>query len=155
MSYVTPSTARTIPSSVVNSTARSRTDRTGSPLARPLPSGTDTPLGRIERVPQTVADEVDAEHDQHDRQAREGNEPPLVEALVLSLCDQRAEGGRRRSDAEAEVRQRRLEQDRRPGDQRRRDEDGADRVREHVPDHDPEVAGAGRLGSLDVLLLAQ
>ena len=29
-----------------------------------------SPLRRIERVAQPVADEVDAEHDQHDRQAR-------------------------------------------------------------------------------------
>ena len=35
------------------------------------------------------------------------------------------------------------------------DDDRPDRVREDVAEHDADVAGAGRLRSLDVLLLAQ
>ena len=68
-SYVTPSTAWTTPSSVSNSTVRSLIERTGS--------GTN-PLSGIERVPQAVTDEVDAQHDEDDRQPRESDEPPVV-----------------------------------------------------------------------------
>src|SRR5947209_14080381 len=92
-SYVTPSTACTTPSSVLNSTVRSRIERIGS--------GT-YPLRRIERVAQSVADEVDAEHDEHNRKAWERHEPPVVGRDVLTVCDQLPERGRRRLDAEAE-----------------------------------------------------
>src|SRR5579859_4808212 len=69
-SYVIPSTAWTTPSSVLNSTARSRIARSGS--------GTDPPLLRVERVSQPVSDEVDAKRDDDDRQPREEGEPPLL-----------------------------------------------------------------------------
>src|SRR3954447_14336568 len=103
-SYEIPSTAWTMPSSVLNSTTRSRIDRIGS--------GTDPPLLRIERVTQPVPDEVDTQHDQHDHEAREHRQPPLLR-VRLRLGDQHAERRRRRLDPEAEERQRRLGEDRR------------------------------------------
>src|SRR6266446_1609901 len=108
-----PSTAWTTPSSVPNSTTRSRIDRTGS--------GTNSPLLRI----------------------------------VLTRCDEHAERGRRRLDAEAEERERRFDEDRGGDRQRAVHDHGAERVREHVPEHDPQVTGAGRLRGLHVLLLAE
>ena len=75
----------------------SRTDRSGS--------GTDPPLGRIERVAQPVADEVDAEGDQDDHEPRERDEPPELEALALALVDEDAERRGRRLDAESEERE--------------------------------------------------
>src|SRR6266851_1224603 len=98
-----PSTAWTMPSSVPNSTTRSLIDRTGS--------GTDPALLRIERVAETVPDEVDGEDDDHDHQAREDCQPPLLR-VVLARRDEDAERGRRRLDAEAEKGERRLDQDR-------------------------------------------
>src|SRR5207247_10041482 len=89
-SYEMPSTAWTIPSSVVNSTTRSRIERSGS--------GTDAALRGIEGVAKPVADEVDAEDDHHDDHAREGDEPPLVETLVLPLVEQAAQSRCRRLD---------------------------------------------------------
>src|SRR5215468_6402302 len=89
MSYDTPSTAWTIPSSVLNSTTRSLIERSGS--------GTHSPLLRVERVPEAVADEVDAKDDQDDRQAREDRQPPLLRVL-LRVVDEPSEGRRRRLD---------------------------------------------------------
>src|SRR5205823_878081 len=92
-SEVTPSTAWTIPSSVLNSTVRSRIERTGS--------GTNS-LSRIERVSQAVPNEVDAEHDEDDRQPGEGDEPPVVRGDVLPVGDQLSERRGRWLHAEAE-----------------------------------------------------
>src|SRR5712691_4385273 len=141
-----PSTAWTIPSSVANSTTRSRTERTGS--------GTDSPLGRVERVSETVADEVDAENDQHERQTREDSQPPGLR-VVLAVEDEHAEGGRGWLDAEPEEGEGRLDEDRLSDGQGAVDDDGPDRVWEHVAEHDAQVAGAGGLGRLHVFLLAQ
>src|SRR5262245_25718941 len=103
MSYETPSTAWTIPSSGLNSTTRSVIERIGS--------GTHAPLLWVERIPEAVADEVDAEDDQDDRQAREDRQPPLLRVL-LRVTDEPAERRRRRLDAEAEEGEGRLDQDR-------------------------------------------
>src|SRR5512133_3549398 len=65
-SYEMPSTACTTPSSVVNSTTRSRIERSGS--------GTDAALGGIEGVAEPVTDEVDAQHDDHDHDPGERHE---------------------------------------------------------------------------------
>src|SRR4051794_4366197 len=141
-----PSTACTIPSSVLNSTARFSIERTGS--------GTNAPLRGIERIAQAVADEVDAEDDHDDRQAREDREPPLLR-IRLPALDEVAERRRRRRDPEAEERERGLDQDRRRHREGRVDDDRPQRVRKDVTEHDPEVTRAGGLRSLDVLLLAQ
>src|SRR4051812_28807487 len=145
-SYETPSTAWTIPSSVLNSTARSSIARSGS--------GTHPPLLRVECVPEAVADEVHAEHDQDDQQAREDRQPPL-RGIVLPVVDEHAERRGRRRDAEAEEGEGSLSQDRHAHRQGAVDDDRPERVREDVPEHDPGVAGSRRLRGLDVLLLAQ
>src|SRR5215218_7067819 len=121
-------TAWTTPSSVANSTTRSRSDSTGS--------GTGPPLRRIERVAQPVADEVDAEDDQHDRQAGEGDEPPVLGRHVLTVGDQLPERGRRRLNAEAEERECCLDENRQANDQRGVDDDRPDRIGKDVTEHD-------------------
>src|SRR5262245_36089608 len=146
MSYVTFSTAWTTPSSVLNSTVRSRIERTGS--------GTNS-LSRVERAAQPVTYEVDAEHDEHDRQAREGHEPPVVGRDVLPVGDELPECRRRRLHAEAEVREVGLEQDGAAERECREHDDRPERVREHVPEHDAQVTRSGGLGRIDVLLLAK
>src|SRR5581483_5130329 len=145
-SYEMSSTACTMPSSVRNSTTRFRMERTGS--------GTNPALLRIECVAQTVADEVDAEHDRDDREAREHGQPPFLR-IVLTVGDEDAERGRGRLDPEPEERERRLDQDAGRDGKGARDDDGAERVRQDVPEHDARVAGAGRARRLDVFLLAQ
>src|SRR5829696_7575365 len=136
-----------MPSSVENSTTRSLIERSGS--------GTDATLGWIQGVTEPVADEVDAQDDEDDHEAREGDEPPLLDARVLAVVQQGAEGGRRWLDPKAEEGQSRLEEDRDTDGQRCGDHDRPDRVREHVADHDAEVARPCSPGRLDVLLLTQ
>src|SRR5580765_3025765 len=142
-----PSTAWTTPSSVENSTTRSRIERSGS--------GTDAARGGTEGVAEPVTGGVDAADDDQDQEAWIGDEPPLVEPCLLTLVEQGAECRRGRADAEAEERERRLERDRCSDRQRRRHHDRTDRVRDHVAKHDPQVAGPGRARRLDVFLLAQ
>ena len=60
------------------------------------------PLLRIERVAQAVAQQVEAEADDEDGQARDGRDPPLVEQYLPAGGDHRAPFGRRRLGAEAE-----------------------------------------------------
>src|SRR5207237_9102978 len=119
-SYEMSSTAWTIPSSVLNSTARFLIERIGS--------GTDPPLRRVERVAQAVADEVDTEHDQHDHQAREHRQPPLLR-VRLRVGDEHAERRRRRLDPEAQERRRSLDEDRRADRKRAAYDTGSERVR--------------------------
>ena len=89
-----------------------------------------------------------------DHEPREHDEPPEGEALALAVGDQLAERGVRRLDAEAEERERRLDEDRGGDDERRDDDDRPDAVRKDVPHDDAEVARAGGLRRLDELLLA-
>src|SRR5436190_5679604 len=151
-SYETPSTAWTMPSSVLNSTTRSLIERTGS--------GTHSPLGRVERIAEAVADEVDAEDDDDDRQAREDRQPPRYPPgrcirVRLRIADEHTEGRRRRLDPEVEEGERRFHQDRGADGERRVDHDQTEGVREDVPEHQARVAGPGGLRGLDVLLLPQ
>src|SRR6266550_2953844 len=151
-SYETPSTAWTIPSSVLNSTTRSLIARSGS--------GTHPPLLGIERVPEAVADEVDAKDDGHDRQAWEDRQPPRGlpgkrRRVCLGVVDEHAEGRSRRLDPEPEEGERRLHQDRRADGERGVADDRAEGVRKDVPEHQTRVAGSGGLRRLDVLLMAQ
>jgi hypothetical protein len=66
---------------------------------------TNSALGRIQSVSETVTDEVDAEDDQDDYETRERDQPPAGEALILALADEHTERGRRRLDPEPEERQ--------------------------------------------------
>src|SRR3954454_14981925 len=129
-SYETPSTAWTIPSSVLNSTTRSLIERTGS--------GTHSPLGRVERIAEAVADEVHAEDDGNDGQARKDGQPPLL-WIRSRLADEHAEGRRRRLDPEAEEGERSLHQNRRADGERGVDDDRPEGVREDVPEHEARV----------------
>src|SRR5262249_34458604 len=145
-SYESPSTAWTMPSSVRNSTTRSRIERIGS--------GTNPALLRVEGVTQAVADEVDAQHNQNDRDTGEYRQPPLLR-VVLTVRGETTERRRGRLDTEAEERERGLDQDRGRNGERARNDDRTERVGKHVPEHDARVPGTRRLRRLDVLLLSQ
>ena len=73
---------------------------------------------------------------------------------VASVGDHRAPARRRRLHAEPEERQRRFGHDRRRDAERGRDEHRRDDARQHVLQHDADVARAERLGRLHELELA-
>ena len=144
----TPSTARTEGRRRVNSTRRSSTS--SSAVTRAYRTA------RVERVAQAVADEVDREHGEEDRQPREHGEPPVrarrcaIESV--SRLPQLGVGGwmpkprndsvlsMRIASATTSVAFTMI---------------GPSAVREHVPHDDPRVRRADRTRGVDELPLAQ
>ena len=57
---------------------------------------------RIEHVPQAIAEQIDAQHRQHDRQAGHRADPPGVAQVVAALGQHSSPGRGRRLDPEAE-----------------------------------------------------
>src|SRR5581483_9171170 len=106
----TPSTARTMPSSVEKCTLRPRISSSGAKSHHPA---------RVERIAQPVADEVDRQHGEKDRAA--GKQRPVRGdgEVVLGVVKNTAPGRDVGRKAEAEKRQRRF------GDDRGGDIDGA------------------------------
>src|SRR5260221_2263985 len=152
----TSSTACTIPSSVANCTfkpwisSRWRDAGCGSRAA-----ATSHHLARVERVAQTVADEVDRQHRQED--CRPGEKGPMrrdVE-IVLGVKQEAARGRDIGWKAEAEKGQRRLGDDRDRDVDRAGDDDRPQRIRQDVAHYQPQFRGAERPRRLDELLLAQ
>src|SRR5262249_16653866 len=143
----TPSTAATTPPSVRNSVRRSRTRRIASPitsslarastlsLARPSTSSF-MPEMRIERVAQSVAEEIETEKGKGEGQTRKDEHPREERHDGGALVDERAPARLWRLHAEPEERQEGfLQHDGRHG-QRRVDDDGAERVRNEMPEDD-------------------
>ena len=91
ISKETSSSARSTPRRVGNSTVRSRTSAAGH---------RSSPQPRVQRVAQPIAEQIDRQHHQHERDARENRHPPLAaEQEVISYADQRAERGLGRRQA--------------------------------------------------------
>src|SRR5712692_534972 len=174
---LTPRTAWTTPSMVGKSTLRSLTSSRGAsadssmPTSSTLPEnrtslrrsgsapmaalGPDAGLGRVEGIPEPVSDEVDAEHDDDEEEAREVEQPGSGRRRLLPDRHQLAEGGVGRLNAETDEREGGLGQDCPRHDQGGVDDDRADGVRQQVPEDDPAVAGTQCPGSLHVLLLPE
>src|SRR5919108_3579184 len=127
--------------------------RSPPPLGRPVGS---RGRPRIECVSQPVAHEVERQRGQEQEQPGEQHEP-------RGHGEDTAPGVRQHPsprrdllrDTHSEERERGLEDDVVRDDQRGVDDDRRHHVREDVPAHDPEVAGALRLRGLDELLLAK
>ncbi len=75
--------------------------------------------------------------------------------IGVACGDHLPPAGGRRADADAEERQRRLEQDVQRDQQGRVDDHRRDQVRQDLPEHDSRVGGPERARRLDELLLAQ
>src|SRR5690606_36984176 len=73
--------------------------------------GTSAPLFHGQGVAHRVAEEVEAEHDDHDHGAREHGVPPGIEDVLLTAIDHGAPTGERLLDAEAQEGERRLRED--------------------------------------------
>src|SRR5712692_7495922 len=93
-SKLTPRTARTIPSSVGNSTVRSLTSRMApvSVAGRSTKAtlGTHSSLARIEGVSKAVTYEVDCQGDDDDEEAREVEQPRAGLGCLYAVRNQRA-----------------------------------------------------------------
>ena len=91
---------------------RTRRPATSSTAAQTSPAG-------AEQVAQPVAEQVDAQHQHEQRDARHHDHPGVEEHVVLALGDHQPPARQRRRHAEAEEGQHRLEQDRQRHLQRR------------------------------------
>src|SRR5919201_353023 len=86
----------------------------------------------IERVAQPVAEEVEREHDDRDREPRIHREQRRREHVLLRALEHVPPRGERGLHAETEVAQRRLGEDRESHAERRRHEERWDRLRQDV-----------------------
>src|SRR5438445_290211 len=108
----------------------------------------------VEDIAQAVADQVEREHAQHDRDAREDGDPRRGLEVRPPLVQHVPPRGRRRLGREAQVAQRGLDQDRlREGD-RPLDHKRGHHVGEHVLERHGEPRRAEGAHRLDVVLLA-
>src|SRR5438552_2608421 len=114
----TPSTAFTTPSSVGNSTCRSRTERMApSGISASSTGSRSVSVGRlrVQGIAQAVAEEIDRKHGQEDEQTGEVDQIRDAGADgALRLGQHRSPRDVRGLDAEAEERERRLGDDRQP-----------------------------------------
>src|SRR6478609_9822772 len=98
----------------------------------------------VESVPEAVTEQVEGQSRDDEEQAREEHQPPGHVVVDGRPIQQAAPRGGLLRDAEAEVRERRLEDDRLRDQQRRVDEQRADQIRQHLAEDDPYVARAQR-----------
>src|SRR5436190_5200462 len=109
----------------------------------------------IERVAETVAEQVERQRGREDREPRPEHQPRLSQVVLRPGREQVPPTGNVLVDAEPEKREARLQQDVLRNRQGRVDDDRRDEVRDDVRTHDPAVAGADHPRSLDELLLSQ
>ena len=130
---------------------RLRTDA-GSVPSVPIVVRSSAPCDpRVEPVAQRIAEEVERERDDEDRRAREDRRPGRELQEGAPFRQHHAERRRRRLGAEAEERQRRLDEDRRGQQQAELDEHDAQEVRQDMDRDDARVRGADRTGVEDIV----
>src|SRR5215208_5006394 len=93
----------------------------------------------IEGLADAVAEEVEAEDGEEDRHPREEGHPPGRREVGLGLEEHRAPAWLPRLGPETEVRQSGLGDYRVAHSERSLDQDGRQRVRQDVAEHDPRV----------------
>src|ERR1035441_1141846 len=89
----------------------------------------------VQSVLQSVAEQVEREHGQQQGKAREGHLPPSGVEDRRRRGDHLAPAGGRRTDADAEERQRSLQQDVQRDKQRRVDDHRSHQVRQDLAEH--------------------
>src|SRR5437870_8020021 len=109
----------------------------------------------VEGVTQAVAEDVQREHGEHDRDSGDEREPRGARDLILAARDQVPPRRVGQAHARAEEREPGLGEDVVRDDQREEDEDRRGDVREQVGEHDPQRARTLADGGLDELHLEQ
>ena len=89
-----------------------------------------------------VAEQVDGEHRDEDGQPGKGRQPPCRAQIEAPAVQHSPPGDHPRLHAESQEGERRLQDDHVGHGEDGHDDDGGEDIREHVPDHDPHVAGA-------------
>src|SRR5665213_973488 len=112
-----------------------------------------TYTARIERVPERVAEQIEAEHRRTDREARRQRCPRCIAELiqVATVSDHTPPAGSWRLNPEPEKRQRSFCHDGAGDSQSGGDHDRADDIRKNVSQHYARVSGAERVRRLDIL----
>ena len=142
---LTPSTALITPRRRKKWVCRSRTSRTVSAVI--------VAQSRIEAVAQPVAEQVDRQHHQGDRDARDQRHPPGIGEPATSLRDHQAPGRGRRRDAGAEERERRFGDDHHADVERDQHHEGVEHIGQDVGQHDaPAWMSASVVGSMMMLI---
>src|SRR4051812_19627241 len=109
----------------------------------------------IERVAQSVAEDVEREDRDGDHDSREQAEPRVAREHVLTVRDHRPPRGMRRLHAGAEEREPDLGEDRIRDDQREQHDDRGGDIGEQLREHDSQRARSLRGRGLDELAVAQ
>src|SRR3974390_2546869 len=86
----------------------------------------------IQRIAEAVSEQVERESGENKKETREDNKPPGRVVIGLGFVQERPPRGRRVGDAEAEVREGRLEQDALGDQQGRVHDEGAGEVRQDL-----------------------
>src|SRR5215510_10731795 len=113
------------------------------------------PEPRIEDVAQAVAEQVHAEHGQHDAEPREGGDPPRLPEVVTPLAQHAAPLGLWRLATETEKAERRRRKDGRAETEGGRNHERRDNVGQDVANEDRRIAAAERARRLHVEVLAR
>src|SRR5690349_7194921 len=111
--------------------------------------------GRIRRVAQAVAEQVESQHRDEDGQPGECGDPPGRCQELPSLDDHVAPARQRRLGAETEVAQPRLDQDRLAQEQAGLDDHDRQRVDQQMAAENARVASAERGGGVDEVAMAK
>src|SRR5258706_6893297 len=158
---LTPSTAWTGPSRVLNCTFRSLTS---SSLANAITFHETRRVGvtllalrhiRVERVAQPVAHQVNTQDGEQDRQAWQQRQQRVGRDVRLRVLQHRAPGSRRRLNAEAEEAQGGFRQNRSADRQGRGHDDRSGGIGQNMPYHQPQIAGAEGAGRQEELALLE
>src|SRR5215213_3037973 len=112
-------------------------------------------LARIHRVPQSIPDKGKTKHRQGDGQCREESQIPVDADVLRAVGDHFTETRRRLVDADAEETQPRFGKYRGWDGQGDGDDQGRQRIRQHVADGDPRFGHAESSRRLYELLFAQ
>src|SRR5207248_11382961 len=155
MSNEIPLTACTVPRCVQKRTRRFSTESKGSDIRpdlfaerldlRPPPEADPAAELRVERLTEAVADQVEAERRDHDRDPRDDREPRRDLEVLVRVRQHRAPlRPRRILVAETEEREAGHVDDRRRERQRALHDHGRDRIREDVRDEDRAPPHADR-----------
>src|SRR5262245_64868760 len=124
------------------------------PRRPPRPDRRELKLqARIERIPQSITEEIDAQNGDENSQPRESREPPGGRDVDAAIGEHSAPRRSGRLDAEPQERERRFDHDHARHVEGGDDEPGREGVRQDVPHEDAAVAATEGVRGLYELAL--